>query len=417
MLNSYICALDIGASKIAAAVAQIKKGRIAEIFFEATPAKGMRGGTVSDSVALNALVSKTLKKLKSRSGLRIKYVYANISGTDIITKHSRAIIPLAERGNKVITLSDIQKVNEQARLLGSSLEEEIIHQTPFSYGIDSRGEIASPLGLYSHRLEADVLLVCARLSAVQSLARVINQSAVEIKRLFFSGMATAKAVFDPRMNNGLTILCDIGSDISEILLFKDGMLRDISVLKLGSDDLSAKLAAELGITPDLAEDVKRSHAAGSDSGNIPEEKEILVKKESAYQPIKQKVVAQVIERETRALCEKIKEVAAGKARLNLVDNFVVVGRGVLLEGFLETLEHTLGVPIKLGRISEAKILPLVAKEDNLSGSKYLTYITCLGMISLALQKESAELFPALPSEQKFLSRVLTRAKEVYQEYF
>ena len=127
MLNNYICALDIGSSKIAAAVAEIKRKRISNIFFDSIPSKGVKCGIIVDSIDLVSSISKLMKNLKVKSGIKIKFLYANISGQDIVTKHSQAIVPLAERGNKVITRQDLQRVNEQARILGSGLEEEIIH--------------------------------------------------------------------------------------------------------------------------------------------------------------------------------------------------------------------------------------------------------------------------------------------------
>ncbi len=171
-LSNYISALDIGSSKIAACVAKVKKGSITGIFFDSIPSKGVSRGVIVDAIALVGSIGKLLKNLKVKSGINIKFIYTNISGSDIVTKHSRAIIPLAERGNKVITLSDIQRVNEQARVLGSSLEEEIIHLIPSSYTIDSKNNVANPIGLYSHRLEVDLYLVCTKPSTCNKSVRI-----------------------------------------------------------------------------------------------------------------------------------------------------------------------------------------------------------------------------------------------------
>lgn len=259
MLNNYICALDIGSSKIASCVAGIKKKRIDNVFFEWAPSKGVKGAVIVDSIGLVGSISRLMKNLRAKSGINIKFLHTNISGQDIATKHSRAIVPLAERGNKVITASDIQRANEQARILGSSLEEEIIHLVPSGYTIDSKGGIANPLGLYSHRLEVDLYLVLAKLSSVQSLTRVINQSGYEIKSLSFSGLATSKTVLNKELNEGLNLFCDIGSDTTELLIFRNGRLEGIEILPIGGDNLTARLSDELKIPFDLAEDIKRSH--------------------------------------------------------------------------------------------------------------------------------------------------------------
>jgi len=417
MLNNYICALDIGSNKISASVVQLKKNEILNLFFESTASKGVKKGSVTDSIELIACVGKVLKNLKAKSGINIKLVYVNISGEDITTKHSRAIIPLAERGNKVITLSDIQKCNEQARILGSSLEDEIIQQVPYSYSIDSKSGILQPLGLYSHRLEVDLYLVCAKLSSVQNITRVINQAGFEMRNMYFSGLATSKAIFDKSMPQGISVVCDIGSDITEILIFKDGVLRSIEILPQGGNDLALEISGALKIPFELAEDVKKSHSIIGDYSQIQDDKEILIKKDNLYRPIKQKLVAEILTAKANSICQNIKDSIEGKVRCSEISNFYTVGRTILTDGFLETLESVVGIPVKIGRIGNSTISSWVNKEEGLAGQKYLVYITSLGMICQALEEERFGFsFSKLPTRNIF-KNAITRAKEVYQEYF
>jgi cell division protein FtsA len=417
MLNNYICALDIGSSKIAVVLAEFRKKKLANIYFDSISVKGVKEGAIVDSTNLIGLVSKILKGLKIKSGINIKFVSVNISGQDIITKHSRAVIPLAERGNKVISIADLQRVNEQARILGSSIEDEIIHMIPLSYSIDAKGDILNPLGLYSHRLEVDLYLVCSKLSSVQSLTRIINQSGYEVRDLFLSGIATSKAVFGPGLKDGLNILCDLGSDTTELLIFKEGLLKDIEVLPFGGNDLTRKLSENLKIPMDLAEDIKRSYGFIGNPQDIGEDKEILVKKSEFYKPIKQRLVSEVVTAAAGEVCAKIKEASEKKVELYEVNNFVIVGRTILLEGFIETLEKTLNLPVKLGRITNLEIISLIKEDSGLSGQKYLNYLTCLGMICETLEKKPLGTLPLYQPAKNIILKTLNRVKEVYQEYF
>ncbi|MDD5567911.1 MAG: cell division protein FtsA [Candidatus Omnitrophica bacterium] len=416
-MNNYICTLDIGSSKVSACVALFKKKRLSSIHFETLPVKGMREGTVVDSIGLIGSVGKVLKNLKAKSGVNIKFVSVNISGQDISAKRSRAIIPLAERGNKVITVSDMQKANEQARVLGSSLEEEIIHMIPSSYAIDSKGNISNPLGLYSHRLEVELYLVCGKLSSVQSLARVINHAGYEIKDLYFSGLATSKAVFNQKAREGLNLLCDIGSDTTEILIFQDGLLKDIQVLAFGGDDLTNELSDVLKINFDLAEDIKRSSGIIGGVDQIGEDREILVKRSEFYKPIKQRLVAEIATSSAKRICAKIKEAVENKVSLYDINNFVVTGRTVLIEGFIETLENSLVIPVKLGRITSLEIISIIKENDELSGQKYLTYLTCIGMLCEALEAKPLGILPLHQPAKNLFFKAVNRVREVYQEYF
>lgn len=416
-LNNYICALDIGSSKIAACVAQIKGKRINNILFETVPSKGIKKGIIVDSIDLVSVVSKLLKNLKAKSGINIKFIYTNISGQDIVTKHSRAIVPLAERGNKVITVSDIQRANEQARILGSSLEDEIIHLIPSSYTIDSKSNVINPLGLYSHRLEVDLYLVYGKLSFIQSLSRVINQAGFEIRDLFFSGLATSKVVFNKELKGGLNLFCDIGSDITELLVFRNGLLKDIEILPIGGEDLTMQLQNALKIPFDLTEDIKRSYGIIGNPEHIGEDKEILVKKNNLYKPIKQRLVSEIITSSAKLICSNIKDAVEKKVSCYEVDNFIIVGRTVLLEGFIETLENTLNIPVKLGRIADPEILSLTKEDNDLSGHKYLTYLTSLGMVCEAMQSKPPGILPLNQPTKNLIIKAMNRFKEIYQEYF
>jgi len=417
-LSSYICGLDIGSSKISAALVEIKGKRLNNIFFETALSKGVKSGVIVDSIELVAAVSKLMKSLKAKSGINVKHVYTNISGQDIVTKRSRAIIPLAERGNKVITQTDIDHVNDQARILGSTIEEEIIQIIPSSYTIDPKSNCVNPLGLYSHRLEVDLYLVCGRLSSIQSLARVMHQSGYDIKDVFFSGYATSRAVAGAEFKNGINFFCDVGSDITEILMFKDGVLHDVEILPIGGDDMTAELSDTLKIPFELAEDIKRSHGIIGDSGQIGEAKEILVKKSEMYKPIKQRLVAEVITQSAKKICLKIKEAIDKKGPLYEVNSFIIVGRALLLEGFIETLENTLSIPVKLGRIHDSEILSLVKENETVAGQRYLNYLTAIGMVCEGLVRHRPPtMVPIHQPAKNMVTKAVNRFKEVYQEYF
>jgi cell division protein FtsA len=418
MFKNYICAIDIGSSKISAVLARLEKKRLTELYFETSGSKGLKAGAITDSIELTGCIERLLKKLKAVSGINIKVVYANISGQDIIAKHSRAILPLAERGNKVITLSDIYKANDTARVLGSSLEEEIIHQLPYGYAIDSQSDIINPLGLYSHRLEVDMFLICAKMSSVQSLIRAINQAGYEAKDLLFSGIATSRVVFGKEIKDGVSCLCDIGSDITELLIFKEGLLKSVNILPHGGDDLTAEISEALKIPFELADEIKKTNSSIGDPSLIDEDRQILIKKNNAYKPVKQKMVSEIITAKANAFCRDIKGVIEKTMPVNRVNNFVVTGRAVLLDGFMETLENTLGVSVKLGRINNPEINALANRYEVLAGQKYLAYITPLGMICQVRHLGDPYFLPIdhQPNPNLFL-RLMNRAKEVYQEYF
>jgi len=283
--------------------------------------------------------------------------------------------------------------------------------------VDFKNNVLNPVGLYGHRLEVDLYLVSARLSSLQTLSRIVHQAGYEVKEVFFSGAATTAAVMEGQAREGLNIFCDIGRDITELMVFKDGLLRDIEILATGGDRMALQLQEELKLPYELAEEIKKSYGLAADPREIDPEKEILIKKNTFYKPIKQRLVAEIVSASAKSICLQVKEAVEKKLSCYEVNSFVLTGRAALLEGFIELLEGTLSIPVRFGRITNPAVPPAIKENSELSGQRCLAYLTCIGMICAALQERMA----APPSGARpaggALSRALQRAKEIYQEYF
>lgn len=415
--QKHVCAIDIGSSKIAGCVAKITRDSITELWCESVPSKGIRDGAITDHGCLVGCLGVLMKSLRSLSGMPLRSVYTTLPGNETTTRHSRAIIPLAERGNKVINEADIRKVQAQARVLGASLDEEIIHAIPVQYVVDNRRPVANPLGLYGHKLEVDMLLVCGKTSSIQNLDRVVHQTGYEIQDIFFSGLVIGKAVLNRQMQEGTTVVCDIGSDTTELMLFTDGALRDIDLLNTGSHQITLALRDNLKIPFDLAEDMKKTYGAvgAADSTG---DKEILVKKSTVYRPIKQRAVVETVTAKAQEMCRSIRETIERRVSTYEINHCVVVGRTGLLEGFIETFEQIMSVPVRLGFIENPHFLSGIRDQSVIpAGQNALVYLNALGTVCTALYGDSGQEKQKKQSPKNPVARAVEKVKTVCDEYF
>jgi len=119
----------------------------------------------------------------------------------------------------------------------------------------------------------------------------------------------------------------------------------------------------------------------------------------------------------RFIATAVKEATENKMPLYEVNNFIVVGKTLFADGFIELLEGILGLPVKLGHIDNPEIALLVKENSELAGQKYLTYLTCLGMICEELETKSVGTLPLEKPVKNLIFKAINRFKEVYQEYF
>ena len=419
MKNNSICALDLGSSKASAMVCVFnRQGKIIDMTMESVSSKGIKAGHIVNFSELSASVETLLNKLQKSSKLKIKELYTNVSGSEVTTRHSRAIMPLAERGNKVITDADLYRIREEARVLGTSLQDEIIHQIPFGYIVDGDNFCLNPRELYAHRLEVDLYLIYAKLSYIQGITRLLHQLGYSIKAVFYSGFTSAKLALGQGKRYGIDIFCDIGADLTDLVMFKDKILQKIEVLTRGADDITVAISRNLNIPFELAEEIKRRSAVVGEQEDLSLDKEVMVNKDNAYVPIKQREISQIATQSCSSMCMAIKEAVNKMAEGGTVNSLFIAGRSAIQEGLLEKLEELSGIPTKLVRIPAHMFLNNdIHNELASSYIKTLTYLNSFALIVFAWESaQENNIFRNAPS-LKSLSGIANKVKQVYQQYF
>jgi cell division protein FtsA len=419
----YKCGLDIGSSKIAACLGRFRGNELTNLWYGSTDAVGIKRGQWQDIGNLTDGFSKLLRNLKSKSGIKIKTINLGFSGQNVIVRHSQAVIALAERGNKSVTKRDIQNVNYQAQILGSCLEDEILHSEPLGYTVDNENEVINPLGLYGHKLKVDLYLLCAKISYINTVIEVINRLGLRLNEITLSGLAISQAVFDLNRMKGLNILCDIGKDIIQILIFNDGRLMHYHIVASGGDDLTTSLSGQLKLPHSLAEEIKISYGRIQDNYQA-QDREIIVKKGNAYSTISQNSVIKILTQSSRRIAKLIRNaiqphlLAISSPLIPSKMTLHVSGRTACLEGFLELLEVIVGIPVKIANIGNPSLTAPLIRHQFSSGESILNYLVCLGLIAeenkLSYKKS---LNKPMGGFRSTLSRIPERIKEVYQEYF
>ncbi|MFA6379079.1 MAG: cell division protein FtsA, partial [Candidatus Omnitrophota bacterium] len=278
------CGLDVGAQKIKASFLRFGKNRVPEIVgVSQVSTSGLRKSSVSDLRELSDCIHRVLSGLADKAKVKVKEVNLGLGGHFILGRKTHAVIPLADRGNKIITSFDIKKINRQACLLGINLDEKLIHEFPVQYVVDGFNMAANPLGLYGRKLEASILMAVAQSNLVNNVYKAVQQAGFEVATTAFSSLCAAEvSLSDDDKKNGCVFI-DIGAQSTDIIIFKDGLLKNFMILNFGGDQLTEEMSRGLNLPFDLSEDIKRSYAMVLSGEGEPVVKgEILVKRDTGY---------------------------------------------------------------------------------------------------------------------------------------
>lgn len=412
MLKKFIpercyCGLDIGAQTVKASAVRVGENHSFELLgvYE-SKTSGFQQASVTDINELSECIHNTVAGILSRTGLKLKEVQLGISGELIDQRFSTAVIPLVDRGNKVISQPDVKKLQVQARMLGVKMEEIILHDFPQYYKVDDVNTALNPVGLFGRKLETSTLLIVLNNTILRNLTKAVNEAGYDVSNMFAAGYAAAEACLNEYYRRQGCVLLDVGAAVSSALFFKDGQLKFLQRILWGGDSITRRISNQLNLSFNVAEDIKTAYGVATQSDSSVDE-EILLKREEAYVPVRKQLISEAIEPEVVLFIEQVSEAIKNSGlgdQMNV--GVMMVGGGSLLPGFPERLEQGLNMPVKLGKVNMA-----IKKLHN--SAKFASVVGLAQMGGLKAASQSV----AVAGQMNLAAQTFNKVKELYQEYF
>ena len=401
--DKYFCGLDIGAQTIKASLVRAQDQNNLELLgvYEVRT-QGIKDSSISDLAELTESIQAVIQGLTQKTGVKIKNINLGIGGDLVTIRKTKTVLPLVERGNKVITPLDVRKVKYQARLLGVHLEEEVIDDFAEYFKVDENNWAINPVGMYGRKLEVSLFVVVCPIIKIRNIIKAVYQAGLEVIHRSYSSYAATEVILDAPLKKDGVIVLDIGASSTGFLVFKENVLRYVEIIPWGAKRVTQRIAEELNLGFDLAEEIKKSHAM---AGEAPQEDdEILVKKESNYIPIPRQKICQAVSPEIDNFLNHV-EAALTRSQLfhEINRGIVVAGGGSFLSGLMERIEKKFNMPVTSAMFSKG-----------LNNSS--VYAACVGLAKLNYTQDvSYKLAHNVPLH--WTTVLTSKVKEVYQEYF
>ncbi len=401
------CGLDIGAQSIKASLLKAGEQHKPQLLgvYEIRTC-GFKEDSITDLGEFSDCVHQAVSGLSKKTGVKIKDVRLGINGELINQRLAAAVIPLLERGTKIIGQKDVKKVQSQAKLLGVNMDEVILHEIPQYYKVDDVNLALNPVGLYGRKLEIHTLIITVHNTILKNIVKGVNQAGYDVNQLLLSTIASADACLTQFQKRQGCVLIDIGFAITNILVFKEEKVKKLMSMNWGGRHITQSISRKLNIPFDLAEEIKKSYASAVESDRGRDE-EILIKKEDGYAPVKRDAIIQAIEPNIRKFVATVADfLNTGEIGSQLNSGIIMSGGGALLPGLPECVEEHIRLPVKIGSIRiSSRRLHNAAK-----------FIAAIGLAQSGIYKASGD---GGNSDGKSYgaARIAQKVKEIYLDYF
>ena len=192
------------------------------------------------------------------AGRRLESAYVGVTGRHITSVNNKGSISIT-RNNQVVHPDDLKRVLDVARTVKVPTEQRLLHVIPREYVVDGQGGVKNPVGMHGFRLDVETHIITAAVTSIQNLTKCIRGIGVEVEDLVMEPLASAEAVLEPEERQDGVLLADIGGGTTDLALFKDDTIYHTSVLPVAGYQVTRDISVGLGITYELAEEMKKRY--------------------------------------------------------------------------------------------------------------------------------------------------------------
>ena len=346
--KKLLVGLDVGTSKIAAIVAEVRpEGSFEIIGMGSHPSRGLKKGVVVNIETTVNAIQRALEEAELMADCKIRDVYTGIAGSHIRSFNSQGMVAVKD---KEVALADIERVVDTARAVQIPNDQQILHVLNQEFIIDGQEDVREPLGMSGVRLEVKVHIVTGAVSAAQNIVKCVRRCGLEVRDLVLQPLASAMAVVSDDEKDLGVALVDIGGGTTDLVVYTHGAIRHTAVIPIAGDQITNDIAMALRTPTKDAEEVKeRSGCALSQLADPQDMVEVPGLGEREPRQLSRKTLAEVIEPRVEELYSLVQTELRRSGYEELLSSGVVItGGSSVMQGMVELGEEVFHMPVRVG---------------------------------------------------------------------
>jgi cell division protein FtsA len=405
--KNLIVGLDIGTSKIAAIVAEMKpEGGFEVIGMGSSPSRGLKKGVVVNIESTVNAIQRALEEAELMADCKIRDVWTGIAGSHIRSFNSHGMVAIKDRE---VAQSDVDRVVETAKAIPIPTDQQILHVLNQEFVIDGQEDVREPLGMSGVRLEVKVHIVTGAVSAAQNIMKCVRRCGLEVNDLILQPLASAMAVLSEDEKDLGVCLVDIGGGTSDIAVFTQGAIRHTAVIPIAGDQITNDIAMALRTPTKEAEEIKRRYGCALRELADPQEMvEVPGVGERGSKKMSRQTLAEVIEPRVEELYSLVQaELRRSGFEELLSSGIVITGGSAAMQGMVELGEEVFHMPVRLGLPAYAGGLSEVIRNPR--------YSTGVGLLMAGLSQHQRQQIEKMQSGS--FKQIAGRMKKWFETNF
>jgi cell division protein FtsA len=259
--RNIVVALEVGSTKVAAAVGEIRPdGTLALLGIGEGPSGQVRKCEIVDFEIAQGCIRDALAEAEQKTDVVIAEVYLAISGAHIRSSNTRVTVATNNEGDEIAP-EHLQELHDMATGQPLPADHAIVHHLLQHYKLDDGTMTDNPVGLVSKHLTAHYHQVFGLATRLQTTIKCVKELSIDVKNYALSSYATAQAVLSRNQKQLGAVVINLGGGISDYIAYAKGAVVHTGVLGVGGDHLTNDIVSAFKIPYGKAEQLKKNEGS------------------------------------------------------------------------------------------------------------------------------------------------------------
>ena len=346
--TEFIAAIELGSSKITGVAGKKNSDGSMQVlaYAQEDSSTFIRKGVIFNLDKTAQSLTSIINRLEGELKNSIAKVYVGIGGQSLRTVRNVVSRDLEEEA--IISEEIVSAIGDE-NIAIPVVDMDILDVAPQEYKVGNNLQ-ANPVGLVGSHIEGRFLNIVARASVRKNLEHCFQQAKIDIADQLIAPLVTANAVLTESERRSGCALIDFGADTTTISVYKNNILRFLTVLPLGGNSITRDITT-LQMEEEEAERLKKAYGDALYEED-PEQEEATCKLDDDNRIIKVADLNNIIE----ARAEEIVANVWNQIQLSSYEDKLLAG--IILTGGaanLKNLDETLRKRSKIEKIRMAKL--------------------------------------------------------------
>ena len=400
--KEYVIGIDIGSHSVVMAVGQRNDNGDLKILGVDVQDTGdsVKEGDIINFIELGNAISRAKTALEKELGRRFNSAYVGISGRSTYCVRYEDYVEINEKTG-CVTERELHELNARIESVIAGGDDEIIERIPLRYRIDERQDVRNPIGAFGRKLSATYLFVVVGRQQIDRINRALYHAEMKASGLCVNPAVSLRTLLTKEEQEEGVAIVDIGSDLTDISIVRDGKLWYFSSLPIGASSINDDLREFLKISKSEIENLKRRYGSAMSQG-VPENTTVPVKMMGhAKKQILQRNIAEITEERLKDIAKFVmRELKGAKFSTKLPCGVILTGGSAYLSNIEQLFAQELQMDVRLGMMLNG-----LDEESNESISAFSQSVVA-GILLYGAEHKACDTMPGTLHQQPTQERVV-----------